>query len=175
MKTIAMTLPLAASLLFATAAEAATPRAELLAGTAHTEVVLEVRHDRGSRHGRGHDYGHDTGYGRGDYRRGHSDDRGHYDNRGHYDKGGRRDGREYRQARRYAAEAVDQAREARRLGLHPDHPRWSLSFDRHFNWALGMSNQALHREHYRRAAQLREWRRQAAWYGHNRSGYRHPY
>lgn len=153
MKTIALTLPLAASLLFGSAAEAASPRAELLAGVVHGETVIEVRHDRG------HSYGSTQGY--------------RYDNR--YESRGRGDGREYRQARRYAAEAVDQAREARRLGRHPHHPRWSLSFERHFDWALGVSDRALEREHYRRAAQLREWRREAAWYGHGRHGYRHPY
>ena len=165
MKTIAMTIPLAASLLLGSAAVASSPRVELLAGASRSETVIEVRHDQGSRDERRHDGRHD----------GRHDNR--YDNRpGYgYDNRGRNGDYQYRQARRYAAEAVDQAREARQLGFYPDHPRWSLNFERHFNWALGASERALQREHYRRTAQLRKWRHQAAYYEHNRYGYRQPY
>jgi len=177
MKTIAMTIPLAASLLLGSAAVASSPRVELLAGASRSETVIEVRHDQGShnerhidgRHGSRHDNRHDN-------RRGSRHDN-RYDNRpGYgYDNRGRNGDYQYRQARRYAAEAVDQAREARQFGFYPDHPRWSLNFERHFNWALGASERALQREHYRRTAQLRKWRHQAAYYEHNRYGYRQPY
>ncbi len=66
--------------------------------------------------------------------------------------------RAVRQARRYADVAVSQAREARRLGWYPDHPRWSLRHERHFRWALRADAHRLDREIRRRAARLRELR-----------------
>lgn len=163
MKAIALTLPLAASLLFGSAAEAASPRTELLAGVGHNETVIAVRHGQETRYDSRYNSRYD----------GRNDNR--HDNR--YDKGynNRHEGQAYRQARRYAAEAVGQAREARQLGFYPDHPRWSMNFERHFNWALGVSQQTLQREHYRRSAELREWRRQTAYYRYGQTGYRHPY
>lgn len=64
-------------------------------------------------------------------------------------------------ARRYAATAVDQARQARRLGFYPSHPRWSLNYERHFRWALHAELRETEREIRRRAHQLRKWRRHA--------------
>jgi hypothetical protein len=75
-------------------------------------------------------------------------------------------------ARRYAARAVDQARQARRLGFHPSHPRWSLNYERHFRWALRADRRDAEREVRRRAHQLRKWRR----YGYGpRNGYESGY
>jgi hypothetical protein len=63
-----------------------------------------------------------------------------------------------RRAHRYAGIAVDQARAARRLGWYPDHPRWSLNYERHLRWALGHGGWRLEREIRKRAARLRELR-----------------
>ncbi|MGK7294997.1 MAG: hypothetical protein ACNS61_04095 [Candidatus Wenzhouxiangella sp. M2_3B_020] len=70
------------------------------------------------------------------------------------------------QARWYARKSVDQAREARRLGVHFDHPRWSMSYNRHFEWALRADGYELEREIRRRARKLREIRS----YGYARHG-----
>lgn len=63
-----------------------------------------------------------------------------------------------RRAHRYAGIAVNQAREARRLGWYPDHPRWSLNYERHLRWAVGQGAWRLEREIRKRAARLRELR-----------------
>ena len=144
-------LVLSTGLLAATTADAADPRVALLAD--RDVVATAVDRGPGHRQPRARDEHRDW---RGEERHGY---RG-YDRDRHY---------EVRAARRYAAEAVDQAREARRLGRYPDHPRWSLSFERHFEWALRASPRKMEREHYRRAAQLREWRREAAWWHEQRS------
>lgn len=73
---------------------------------------------------------------------------------------------EYRQhrhddARRYAAVAIRQAHKARALGYYPDHPRWSLNFQRHYRWALHADAYRIEREIRRRARKLRELRRHA--------------
>jgi len=75
----------------------------------------------------------------------------------------------YDNARRYAANAVRQAREARRLGYYRDHPRWSADFQRHFEWALGVDAWKLEREARKRAVKLRELRRYA------QHGYGYPH
>jgi len=75
----------------------------------------------------------------------------------------------YNNARRYAATAVRQAREACDLGYYSDHPRWSLDFQRHFNWALRVDAWAIEREARKRAKALRELRRAARYeYGYGR-------
>ncbi len=79
---------------------------------------------------------------------------------------------EYRQhhydnARRYAATATRQAQEACDLGYYSDHPRWSVDFQRHFNWALRADPWEIEREARKRAKELRQLRRQARYeYGY---------
>lgn len=73
----------------------------------------------------------------------------------------------YANARRYAANAVRQARRLRHLGFYPDHPRWSTSFQRHFEWALRADAWKLEREARKRARTLRELR-QSAHYSYGR-------
>jgi hypothetical protein len=74
------------------------------------------------------------------------------------------------QAHRYAAISVDQARELRRLGRYPDHPRWSLDYERHLHWALNHPGWRLEREIRRRALRLRELR--THYRGHRYGPYR---
>ncbi len=156
MKSIALTLSLAATVVLGSTAEASAPRAELLAGVSRSETRIELRHDQRSQ---------PQGLPANRYGNRLSNRPGHgYDHRGYQND-------RYRQGQHYAAGAVDQAREARRLGFYPDHPRWSLNYERHFNWALRTSERALQREHYLRVAQLREWRRQAASYSRYGYGY----
>lgn len=140
------------------AAEAAPPRTELLAERADAVAGYNApRHaphvrvvdDRDHRRGRGYDGR--RGYRDGDYR---------FDHRRRYNED-----RAMAKARRYASIAVDQARQARRMGIFPDHPRWSLDFDRHCRWALHADPWKLEREIRRRDRALREWR----------SGYRYGY
>ncbi|MDT8449546.1 MAG: hypothetical protein RQ847_05165 [Wenzhouxiangellaceae bacterium] len=128
-------ITIAAAVLLTTANVAAqSPRAGLLAAGGRTQ--LAVRHDLDPpRYERRHD------------RYDRYEQRGprHHDHRHHG-------------AHLYAEKAVRQAREARRLGYYSDHPRWSMSFERHFRWALETSTRRLEREEYRRARKLRELR-----------------
>jgi site-specific DNA-cytosine methylase len=105
--------------------------------------AIDQRYDQRYGHRPNHRTNPRHGY-RHDYRHGWKGDRAH----GH---------REQR-ARRYAGLAVEQAREARRLGWHPSHPRWSLNYRRHLHWALEREAWRLERETRRRAARLREIR-----------------
>lgn len=80
-------------------------------------------------------------------------------------------GVEYRQhhydnARRYAAGAVRQARQAHQLGYYSDHPRWSLNFQRHFEWALRADAWKIEREARKRSQKLRELRHAGYGYGY---------
>ncbi|GAB4175235.1 MAG: hypothetical protein Kow0020_10860 [Wenzhouxiangellaceae bacterium] len=118
------------------------------------------------------------------YRREH---RGHRDSHEHYrsdDYDGWRDAPHHRhrdhytdkayvRARRYAQRAVEQARAARRLGVHPDHPRWSLNYHRHLRWALHQPRRVLKRELRIRDAQLEQWRRDLWYHGHHHHDGRH--
>jgi len=121
-------------------AQAGGLRAELLSGRDDARWIGQDRHAH--RHP-GHTARQCPDRHRG-YRREHS--RGHQHNAA------------AQRARRYAAKAVDQAHQARRLGVYPDHPRWSLNFERHFRWALHADRWETEREMRRRARQLREWR-----------------
>jgi hypothetical protein len=86
--------------------------------------------------------------------------RGHegYRHEGYRHQGYRKAQHRQQQAHRYAAVSVDQARELRRLGHYPDHPRWSLNYEGHLHWALSQDGWRLEREIRRRAARLRELR-----------------
>lgn len=133
-----------------TQAQSGSARAELLAA-----------HD--SRHHRGHERDYTR-----DHRRGH-DHHAYGETRRHQPS--RHHGTEYRQhhydnARRYAASAVRQARRARQMGYYSDHPRWSLSFQRHFEWALRADAHKLEREARKRSHTLHELR-----HGHHQYGY----
>lgn len=82
-----------------------------------------------------------------------------------------RRGTEYRQhhydnARRYAASAVRQVRQAHQLGYYSDHPRWSLNFQRHFEWALRADAWKIEREARKRSRTLRELRQSRYEYGY---------
>ncbi|MEX2498526.1 MAG: hypothetical protein WD397_06580 [Wenzhouxiangellaceae bacterium] len=114
--------------------QAGSARAELLA-THNPQHNREHRRDRDY-----HDYGeirrHQRSHHRGTEYRQH-----HYDN-----------------ARRYAASAVRQARRARQMGYYSDHPRWSLNFQRHFEWALRADAHRIEREARKRSRTLRELR-----------------
>jgi len=142
------------SMLTAVPAEAGPTRAELLAD----------RHSRTDHH---------PGTARDAYRRGDQYHRDHDQNARHARKP-RHHGRDdkqyhYANARRYAANAVRQARRARNFGYYPDHPRWSLNFRRHFEWALHTNAYKLEREYRKRAHKLRELQRHANYrygYGH---------
>lgn len=153
---------LSASALFAasaiavlsTTAGAEPLRAELLAGRD------DGRWTESNHHAHRHS-GHKAKRDRYKYR-----DRERY--RGHRHGGARsyHEDRAAAQARRYAAKAVDQARQARRLGVFPSHPRWSLNYQRHFRWALRADRREATSEIRRRAHQLRKWRQ----YGHGSYG-----
>lgn len=107
---------------------------------------------------------HNPQYNR-EHRRGHEYD----ETRRHQPSRNR--GADYRQhhydnARRYAASAVRQARQAHHLGYYSDHPRWSLNFQRHFDWALGADAWKIEREARNRARKLRELRHAHYQYGY---------
>lgn len=147
------------------AAEAAPPRTELLAERANAGAGYGApRHDPDVRFVDDRDRRWGRGY---DEPRGYRDDDYRFDDRRRYDED-----RAMAKARRYASIAVDQARQARRMGIYPDHPRWSLNFDRHCRWALHADPWKLEREIRRRDRQLREWRRYGYGYGYGH-GYRH--
>lgn len=136
-------------MLAAMPADAGPSRTELLAGhdsrVGHlADGVRNAQHTR-DRHGR-HQYRDARGRQRSRHDGGHG--RNH-DNRQHH----------YASARRYAANAVRQARQAHQLGYYPKHPRWSLNFQRHFEWALGADSYKPEREARKRARKLRELRR----------------
>ena len=165
---------LALNFTVAAPAEAQSVRAELLAGAERGQAVQSGgREHRGHGQNRRSNHGHGGRHGRHNDRH-HNRHKNRHDNR-HHDRGGHHGQDHYyesgyykarqRKARSYASEAVAQAREARRLGLYTDHPRWSLNFDRHYRWALDRPPRKLEREHYDRAAKLRELR--AYHYGHN--------
>lgn len=127
---------------------------------------FEIRgheHHPGCRHERHREYRYKGAYGsghKGRYKGGHHR---HHERR---DRGGHHRARVIDQARWYARKSVEQAREARRLGFHFDHPRWSMSYNRHFEWALRVDGYELEREIRRRARKLREIRS----YGYARHG-----
>lgn len=149
-------------MLAALPADAGPSRAELLAGDdprvahpaaggrdarhARDRYRRDQDHDAREHQGSRHDGGHGRKHGR-SHEREHGRNRN--DNRQHH----------YASARRYAANAVRQARQAHQLGYYPNHPRWSLNFQRHFEWALGTDSYRLEREARKRARKLRELRR----------------
>lgn len=153
-------------MLAAMPADAGPSRTELLAGhdsrVGHPAAgVRDAQHarDRHRRHqyrdARGHQRSrHDGGHGP-TYKRKHgrSHEREHGRNRNNNRQ------HHYASARRYAANAVRQARQAHQLGYYPNHPRWSLNFQRHFEWARGTDSYRLEREARKRARKLRELRR----------------
>lgn len=80
-------------------------------------------------------------------------------------------------AHRYAARAVDQAREARSFGYYFDHPRWSTRYRNHFRWALRARPEQLRREirqRERRLSQLRHEAYRYEPYRDHRYGRKHP-
>lgn len=138
------------------------PRAELLAdrdnarnsGYSSSRVGdYEADHEARHRHG---------GYRQGSYRHGpahRSPRHGDVEYRQHH----------YDNARRYAAAATRQAQEACDLGFYSDHPRWSVDFQRHFNWALRADAWEIEREARKRAKELRQLRHHARYqYGYPR-------
>jgi len=126
--------------------EAQSLRAEILAGAERDHAVQ-----------RGHGKNRRSDHGPAAHRGRHHDRRGGHHGQDNYYESNYYSAKR-RKARNYASEAVAQAREAHRLGFYPDHPRWSLNFDRHYRWALDRPPRKLEREHYRRAAKLRELR-----------------
>lgn len=74
-------------------------------------------------------------------------------------------------AHRYAARAVDQAREARSLGYYFDHPRWSTRYRNHLRWALRARPEQLRREIRQRERRLTELRYEAHRYGYRGDRY----
>ncbi len=139
------------SMLAAVPAEAGPSRAELLAGQ-HSRSGYHQTPARDAHRGfqfhrdRNHKYSHDRNARHERKARRH----GGYDREQHYAN-----------ARRYAANSVRQARRARHFGYYPDHPRWSLNFRRHLEWALGKNAYELEREYRKRARKLRELQRHA--------------
>lgn len=78
----------------------------------------------------------------------------------------------HEQAHRYAAVAVRQATEARHLGHHSDHPRWSLDYRGHFHWALHEAPHRLEKEIRKRAKKLRKLRYRSGRHLHGGHPYR---
>lgn len=74
-------------------------------------------------------------------------------------------------AHRYAARAVDQAREARSFGYYFDHPRWSTRYRNHFRWALRARPEQLRRETRQRERRLSQLRYEAHRYDRRRDHY----
>ena len=149
----------AGSMLAAVPADAGPSRIELLA----------ERHFRADHHQAGTRETHHGGYRQ--QRRADHGARHHRKSRHH---AGHDRQRHYANARRYAANAVRQARRARNFGYNANHPRWSLNFQRHFEWALGTDAYKLEREYRKRARKLRELQRHADYrYGYDGYGYGH--
>lgn len=140
------------AMIAAAPAQAGPQRAELLAGQ-HPGTGYQPATPRDAQR---------NGY---QYHRDHDRSARHRRESRHHDGSDRQ--HHYANARRYAARAVRQARRARNFGYHADHPRWSLSFRRHFEWALRTSTYKLERESRKRARKLRELQRHA--------DYRHGY
>jgi len=106
---LAGALLVAAACLSAPSAADASPRN----GHFDVQIITSVgHHPHGSRHGR-------------------APDRHRYQS--HYDRGDRR----VERARRYASQATAQASTAWRQGCARSGPRWSTSWDDHYDWALG--------------------------------------
>ena len=138
------------SMLNAAPVDAGPSRAELLA----SQHSRSEHHPDGARdtHRRGYRYDHD-------HSNDHNRDRKARPYRKSRHHGRHDDQYHYANARRYAANAVRQARRARHFGYYPEHPRWSLNFQRHFEWALHTNTYKMEREYRKRARKLRELQR----------------
>jgi len=137
MKTLTLTI-IAGFVLFALNAEAQPSRAALLAGHAPAHVQSpQARHGYGTAHRR-HEPAAVTRH-----------------------AGSRIAQAKHDKAHHYAQSAVQQVREAQRLGYRSGHPRWSTRYQEHYYWALDRHPDRLHRENHKRAAELRELRHHA--------------
>jgi len=152
------------SILNAAPVNAGPSRVELLAGqhsrSEHRPARARDTHRRGYQYDRDHNRDHNRNRNHyRDYNHDHNRDRNARPYRKSRHHGGHDDQYHYANARRYAANAVRQARRARHFGYYPDHPRWSLNFQRHFEWALRTNTYKLEREYRKRARKLRELQR----------------